>query len=116
MLIVGEKERPDLTKRGPASFHLVERDFGRFARAVRVNARHRRVAGRGATGQRRAARRAAPHRAIGAAPGMLVPDRVAGRATRMKLLFIGDIVGRPGRDLVRRARARAGAAHAAPTW
>ena len=37
LLIVGEKERPDLTKRGPASFHLVERDFGRFARAVRVN-------------------------------------------------------------------------------
>ncbi|HEX8030251.1 MAG TPA: Hsp20/alpha crystallin family protein [Vicinamibacterales bacterium] len=36
LLIVGEKERPDLTKRGPASFHLVERDFGRFARAVRV--------------------------------------------------------------------------------
>jgi HSP20 family protein len=36
LLIVGEKERPDLTKRGPASFHLVERDFGRFARAVRI--------------------------------------------------------------------------------
>jgi HSP20 family protein len=36
VLIVGEKERPDLTKRGPASFHLVERDFGRFARAVRI--------------------------------------------------------------------------------
>ncbi len=38
VLIVGEKERPDLSKRGPASFHLVERDFGRFARAVRINA------------------------------------------------------------------------------
>jgi len=38
LLIVGEKERPDLTRRGPASFHLVERDFGRFARAVRINA------------------------------------------------------------------------------
>lgn len=37
LLIVGEKERPDLTRRGPASFHLVERDFGRFARAVRIN-------------------------------------------------------------------------------
>jgi len=36
LLIVGEKERPDLSKRGPASFHLVERDFGRFARAVRL--------------------------------------------------------------------------------
>ncbi len=38
LLIVGEKERPDLSKRGAASFHLVERDFGRFARAVKVNA------------------------------------------------------------------------------
>jgi HSP20 family protein len=38
LLIVGEKERPDLSKRGPASFHLVERDFGRFARAVKVGA------------------------------------------------------------------------------
>jgi HSP20 family protein len=38
LLIVGEKERPDLSKRGPASFHLVERDFGRFARAVKINA------------------------------------------------------------------------------
>ena len=38
IIIAGEKERPDFTKRGPASFHLVERDFGRFVRAVRVNA------------------------------------------------------------------------------
>jgi HSP20 family protein len=39
VLIVGEKERPDLSKRAsPASFHLVERDFGRFVRAVRVSA------------------------------------------------------------------------------
>jgi HSP20 family protein len=36
VLIVGEKERPILSKDTPASFHLVERDFGRFARAVRV--------------------------------------------------------------------------------
>jgi HSP20 family protein len=37
VLVVGEKERPD-PSRGPASFHLVERDFGRFARAVRIHA------------------------------------------------------------------------------
>jgi HSP20 family protein len=37
VLVVGEKERPALTP-GPASFHLVERDFGRFVRAVRVHA------------------------------------------------------------------------------
>ena len=38
VLIVGEKERSEPSKRVPASFHLVERDFGRFARAVRVHA------------------------------------------------------------------------------
>jgi len=38
VLIAGEKERPELNVKGPASFHLVERDFGRFARAIRVHA------------------------------------------------------------------------------
>lgn len=38
VIVVGEKDRPDPSARGPASFHLVERDFGRFARAVRVHA------------------------------------------------------------------------------
>ena len=37
VLIVGEKERPE-PAHGPASFHLVERDFGRFARAIRIHA------------------------------------------------------------------------------
>ena len=37
VIIAGEKDRPDPSARGPASFHLVERDFGRFARAVRVH-------------------------------------------------------------------------------
>jgi HSP20 family protein len=35
VLVVGEKERPEQAH-GPASFHLVERDFGRFARAIRL--------------------------------------------------------------------------------
>lgn len=38
VIIAGEKDRPDQSARGHASFHLVERDFGRFARAVRVHA------------------------------------------------------------------------------
>ena len=38
----------------------------------------------------------------GAAPDMLVPIESPSPATRMKLLFLGDIVGRPGRDLIRR--------------
>lgn len=37
VLVVGEKERPE-PAHGPASFHLVERDFGRFARAIRIHA------------------------------------------------------------------------------
>ncbi len=36
VLIVGEKPRPDPPASGKFSFHLVERDFGRFARAVRL--------------------------------------------------------------------------------
>ena len=35
VLIAGEKAPPPA--RGPHTFHLVEREFGRFARAVRVN-------------------------------------------------------------------------------
>lgn len=35
VLIAGEKAAP--TAREPQTFHLVEREFGRFARAVRVN-------------------------------------------------------------------------------
>lgn len=38
VLVVGEKERPEPALRTPASFHLVERDFGRFARAIRIHA------------------------------------------------------------------------------
>jgi len=36
VLIVGEKERAE-PSRTPTSYHLVERDFGRFARAVRIH-------------------------------------------------------------------------------
>ncbi|MGQ0736078.1 MAG: Hsp20/alpha crystallin family protein [Acidobacteriota bacterium] len=36
VLVVGEKDRPERTT-GPSSYHLVERDFGRFARALRVH-------------------------------------------------------------------------------
>lgn len=34
LLVVGEK--PSLRPSGPRTFHLVEREFGRFARAVRI--------------------------------------------------------------------------------
>jgi HSP20 family protein len=37
VIVAGEKDRPEPVPRGPASYHLVERDFGRFARAVRVH-------------------------------------------------------------------------------
>lgn len=44
VLVVGEKAPPDLPLRAEATFHLVERSFGRFARAVHlpgaVDARH----------------------------------------------------------------------------
>lgn len=37
VLIAGEKMAPDPAERADASFHLLERGFGRFARAVRLH-------------------------------------------------------------------------------
>jgi hypothetical protein len=37
VIVACEKDRPEPRPPAPASFHLVERDFGRFARAVRVH-------------------------------------------------------------------------------
>jgi HSP20 family protein len=37
VLIVGEKVPPDVPERAHATFHLVERGFGRFARAVELS-------------------------------------------------------------------------------
>jgi HSP20 family protein len=37
VLLVGEKVPPDPAERAEATFHLVERGFGRFARAVRLS-------------------------------------------------------------------------------
>jgi HSP20 family protein len=36
LVVVGEKPSPYPAERGDATFHLVERGFGRFARAVRL--------------------------------------------------------------------------------
>ena len=72
LLIVGEKERPDLSKRGPASFHLVERDFGRFARAVRIGSAidGSRVRARMANGELRVV---LPRITERRGPGLMVP-------------------------------------------
>lgn len=37
LLVAGQKRPADAGERADASFHLVERGFGRFARAVRLN-------------------------------------------------------------------------------
>ncbi len=37
VIIAGEKDRVEAGARGTISHHLVERDFGRFARAVRIH-------------------------------------------------------------------------------
>jgi HSP20 family protein len=37
VIVAGEKDRPEPKRQGSASYHLVERDFGRFARAVRIH-------------------------------------------------------------------------------
>ena len=37
LVVAGEKPSPDPAGRGDATFHLVERGFGRFARAVKLD-------------------------------------------------------------------------------
>ena len=94
------KRRP----RPPAAeptFHLVEREFGRFARAVRLTGafdvqRAQRDARRRRADDRAAEARRAPR------PARTRIPRHHPRRPRMKILFIGDIVGRPGRELMRK--------------
>ena len=88
--------RPYTADRGDGTFHLVERGFGRFARAVRLDGAF--DGGAHARGPRR--RRAARHRPEDR--GTARPGDPRRRHHLMNILFIGDIFGRPGRDLVRR--------------
>jgi hypothetical protein len=84
-------------------FHQVERDFGRFARVLQLTAH--------STSTRRARRwlrRAHDHDTQAARPpGTATPHSRFGRPrTRLvKVLFIGDIVGKPGREMIRKGLA-----------
>ena len=102
VLIAGEK--PARRGQGDSNFHLVERGFGRFVRLVRLPPRARR-------------RRRAPRSSM-VSSGSRSPKWPTAVASRsgcpsphrsvrglMRLLFIGDIVGKPGRELVRRGLA-----------
>ncbi len=108
VLIAGEKW---VTGPGPGTggYHLVERGSGRFARAVRVSGAFE--------GSRVRATLTDGELRITAAEAGRSPRHGSGRAhridsPRMKLLFVGDIVGRPGRDLVRVGLAPLVACHA----
>ena len=88
---------------GPASYHLVERDFGRFARAVRV---HVAVDAARASATLRDGELRIVLPKIAERRGRGIPVRRSPTEPAcVKLLFIGDIVGRPGRDLVEGRRA-----------
>ena len=101
------RQRPDRRREGGAprraresSFHLVERGFGRFARAVRLAAPCDTSPARAHARRRRAAHHRC--RRSPSAAGTADSDRDR-RSTwpiadvgLMRLLFIGDIVGRPG--------------------
>ena len=110
-VVVVAGEKIPISPGGAGDYHLVERGIGALCPcgAGRVGLR------RGQVGcqprERRAARRAAedprppgsgPHahdRHRGPDPRLLT--RRGARLPRMNILFIGDIVGRPGRDLMR---------------
>jgi hypothetical protein len=92
LLIVGAKLSP-LPDAG-ARFHVAERAYGRFARAVRLAGAFDAARARALDLRWSAARRtAAPRRP----PRPRAPDYRGARMTR--LLFIGDVVGKPGREL-----------------
>ena len=82
----------------------MERDFGRFARVVRLNGAFdvERASATLRAGEltvvlpKRIDRRGQAHR---------VPVRLPADHPRMIMLFIGDIIGRPGRELLRKGLA-----------
>src|SRR5262245_58298416 len=104
LLVAGEKA--SRRGRGDSSFHLVERDFGRFARTVRLSAPcdTSKATARLVDGELRIVIPKITDRR-----GNRIPISVAigahsaseGSWGGMRILFIGDIVGRPGRDLVK---------------
>ena len=117
VLLVGEKLPPDPAGRADATFHLVERGFGRFARAVRLSGAVDAGRARARLPVRRAAHRdpedrRAPRPGASRCRSRSRPARSGGSPARaaprlMNILFIGDVFGRPGRDLVRSGLAAA---------
>ena len=94
--IAGEKAPADA--RPEPNFHLVERGFGRFARAVRLSGAFE-IGRPGQTLERRVDDRPSQARRSPRSACNDSDSRRDTRATGMNILFIGDIVGRPGRDL-----------------
>ena len=99
LIVAGEKAPAAAT--AEPTFHLVEREFGRFARAVRLTGAfdlpaRTRVTRRGRADDRPAATRGPPR------SGAHDPGDVTRGPPAMNILFIGDIVGRPGRELIRK--------------
>ena len=105
-VVVAGHKRPTRCHHGQAAFHLAERSFGRFARAVQLGgafdaSRARATLAAGELrivlpriDERRGRRRIRIARRH--------PARAA-RSRPMRILFVGDIFGKPGREIARRA-------------
>ena len=102
VLIAGEKT--PRRGRGDSSFHLVERSYGRFARVARLTKPCDSSQAR-ATLVNGELRVSLPKIADRRGRTTTHPDRGRPPALVIRLLFIGDIVGRPGRELIRRGLA-----------
>ena len=98
--------KPPRRGRGESSFHLVERGYGRFARVVRLTRAVRHAPARARRSPTASCASSLPkiadRRGRDRDSDRRSHDRTSSRADAIRILFIGDIVGRPGRELVRR--------------
>ncbi len=84
---------------GEAAFHVAERVFGRFARAVRLTGS---ASTSGAPKPRCAQASCASH-CRGSRTGAAASIAFRYGPTDVRILFIGDIFGKPGREIAKRA-------------
>ena len=107
VVIAGDKRPTRCQHKSKAAFHLAERGFGRFARAVRLRRRSR--CGPRPGDPHRAASSTSSSRAStnGAVSEITIPVRTDAsrrlRAARCEFCSSGDIFGKPGREIARRA-------------
>ncbi len=106
-LVIAGRKAPGECRHQGAAFHLAERTFGRFTRGVRLGGA---FDGGRADARLRAGELRVTLPRIDERRGAR-PIRIArARAPDVRILFVGDIFGKPGREIARTRDPRAGRA------